>query len=61
MEKDNKTTIIYLTDIVMVLVFPLIAMFGWNTLAPHLNCPLFNYWEVFCIGHGVRWLLNRGK
>ena len=20
---------------------------GWNTLAPHINCPLFTYWEIF--------------
>lgn len=22
-------------------------MWGWNTLAPHINCPLFGYWEIF--------------
>lgn len=22
-------------------------MWGWNTLAPHINCPLFTYWEIF--------------
>ena len=24
-------------------------MWGWNTLAPHINCPLFAYWEIFSI------------
>ena len=24
-------------------------MWGWNTVAPHLNAPLFNYWEIFAI------------
>lgn len=22
---------------------------GWNVLAPHLNAPIFNYWEIFAI------------
>lgn len=24
-------------------------MWGWNTVAPHLNAPLFNYWEIFAM------------
>lgn len=24
-------------------------MWGWNTLAPHINCPLFTYWEIFAM------------
>ena len=24
-------------------------MWGWNTVAPHLNAPTFNYWEIFSI------------
>ena len=24
-------------------------MWGWNTLAPHINCPLFSYWEIFAM------------
>lgn len=28
-------------------------MWGWNTLAPHLNAPIFNYWEIFAIRMGV--------
>lgn len=27
-------------------------MWGWNTLAPHLNCPEFTYWEVFAMRAG---------
>ncbi len=22
---------------------------GWNILAPHINCPMFGYWEVFAM------------
>ena len=24
-------------------------MWGWNVIAPHLNCPLFSYWEIFAV------------
>ena len=24
-------------------------MWGWNVIAPHLNCPLFSYWEIFAM------------
>lgn len=37
-------------------LYPALCYWGWNALAPHLNAPLFNYWEVLCIGYGFRWL-----
>ena len=24
-------------------------MWGWNTIAPHLNAPTFSYWDTFAI------------
>lgn len=24
-------------------------LWGWNVIAPHLNCPQFSYWEVFAV------------
>ena len=24
-------------------------LWGWNVLAPHLNAPLFSFWEMFAI------------
>ena len=24
-------------------------LWGWNILAPHLNAPLFSFWEMFAI------------
>lgn len=27
-------------------------MWGWNTIAPHLNAPTFSYWETFAIYMG---------
>lgn len=32
-------------------------MWGWNTIAPHLNAPLFSYWEVFAIRMGLTHLM----
>ena len=32
-------------------------MWGWNTIAPHLNAPLFDYWEVFAIRMGLTHLM----
>ena len=30
-------------------------MWGWNVIAPHLNAPIFTYWEIFgmrmALGH----------
>lgn len=28
-------------------------MWGWNTIAPHLNAPTFSYWETFAIYMGL--------
>lgn len=27
----------------------LLIWWGWNILAPHINCPLFGYWEIFAM------------
>jgi len=37
---------------------PALVMWGWEALAPHLNAPLFAYWEVLCICHGANWILS---
>lgn len=29
-------------------------MWGWNTIASHLNAPTFTYWETFAIYMGLR-------
>ena len=28
-------------------------MWGWNTIAPHLNAPTFSYWETFAVYMGL--------
>ena len=32
-------------------------MWGWNTLAPHINCPLFTYWEIFAMRMGLSFFM----
>ena len=32
-------------------------MWGWNVIAPHVNAPLFSYWEVFAIRMGLSYLM----
>lgn len=31
------------------LVSTAFILWGWNILAPHLNAPLFSFWEMFAI------------
>lgn len=52
MEKE-KTLTVLLGDLVGVIIKWFITAgfiyWGWTVLAPHLNAPLFTYWEVFAI------------
>lgn len=51
--KENNTTAENLAKIfAKIIVYFISALFiwwGWNVLAPHLNAPLFNYWEIFAM------------
>lgn len=33
-------------------------MWGWNTIAPHINCPIFTYWEIFAMRMGLSWVMR---
>ena len=33
-------------------------MWGWNTLAPHINYPLFSYWEIFAMRMGLSFFMS---
>lgn len=33
-------------------------VWGWNTLAPHINAPTFGYWEVFAMRMGLSYLMS---
>lgn len=53
---DNLAT--FVANALWFFLYPALVMWGWEALAPHLNAPLFAYWEVFCICHGARWILS---
>ena len=36
-------------------------MWGWNTVAPHLNAPQFGYWEVYAMRMGLKSLIKLFK
>jgi hypothetical protein len=33
-------------------------MWGWNTLAPHINFPIFTYWEIFAMRMGLSFFMS---
>ena len=49
------------TEIVAIVTKWLIStafiMWGWNTLAPHINCPTFGYWEMFAMRMGFSYFV----
>ena len=53
---DNLAT--FVANALWFFLYPALVRWGWEALAPHLNAPLFAYWEVFCICHGARWSLS---
>ena len=40
--------------IIALFLAPLFLLWGWGIVAPHLNAPLFSYWEMFGIYMGLR-------
>ena len=44
--------------ILFFFVGPLLMMHGWNAVAWHCNLPTFDYWQVFCVCNGLRWILK---
>ena len=40
-------------EILIWFISALLIMWGWNTLALYLGCPLFTYWEVFAMRMGL--------
>lgn len=33
-------------------------MWGWNTLASYINCPLFTFWEIFAMRTGLSFFMT---
>lgn len=52
-DKKDNTTIENLAKIfgkiISYFISALFIWWGWNVLAPHLNAPLFGYWEIFAM------------
>lgn len=44
--------------VVALFLYPFLIMKGWDALAWHFNLPVFDYWQVFCIANGFRYLFG---
>lgn len=44
---DNLSNII--TRVCTWFLSTAFILWGWSVLAPHLNAPLFSYWEIFAM------------
>lgn len=57
--KKTKTEMIgikiggLLATMAMWLISAGFIMWGWNTIAPHLNCPQFSFTEIFAMRMGL--------
>lgn len=40
--------------VVATFISAALIMWGWNTVAPHLNAPQFGYWEVYAMRMGLK-------
>lgn len=50
MENVSKDRIVEsIATVISWFISSAFIMWGWNTLAPHINCPLFSYWEIFAM------------
>ena len=58
--KKGDSAIIFdiIANIATWLISAGFIMWGWNTLAPHLNCPLFTYWEIFSMRMALSYLMS---
>ncbi len=41
-----------------VLLSAVLIMWGWNTIAPHFNAPIFTYWEVLIVRIALQCVAN---
>lgn len=58
----EKKVSVFITELLASIVIWFIStgfiMWGWNTLAPHINCPLFTYWEIFAMRMGLSFFMS---
>ena len=53
--RENVTAIVAI--VTKWLISTAFIMWGWNTLAPHINCPTFGYWEMFAMRMGFSYFI----
>ena len=58
MEELRENVAKYVSLVVRWFLSTAVIMWGWNTLAPHINCPTFGYWEMFAMRMGFSYLTN---
>jgi len=46
---DNKNISLIISRILRWFASSAFILWGWTVIAPHLNAPLFNYWEIFAM------------
>lgn len=59
--KENKTAENITNILAKIIVYFVSAgfiMWGWNVIAPHLNAPLFSYWEIFAMRMALTYITS---
>lgn len=60
MKKINWSLVLsnYFDSITRWFISSAFIMWGWNTLAPYINCPTFGYWEIFAMRMGLAYIVQ---
>lgn len=48
----------FIGKVIVWLISTAFILWGWNTLAPHINCPTFGYWEIFAMRMGFSYITD---
>jgi TRAP-type C4-dicarboxylate transport system permease small subunit len=46
-----------LATVTFLFISCIFIWWGWNTLAPHINCPEFTYMEIFAMRMGFGYIV----
>jgi hypothetical protein len=58
MEELRENVAKYVSVVANWFISTAVIMWGWNTLAPHINCPTFGYWEMFAMRMGFSYFIS---
>ena len=56
-----KAIVLIVLAIAIVFLQSWAIMWGWNVIAPHLNAPLFGYWEIFAVRVALGFIIGMFK